>query len=168
MMRAGAFKAGLAMAGIFLAGLAAGGFAGVAWYKSNTFPPRMTVQEYAARQLERMTKDLHLTEEQLVRVRPMVEEFSAQLRDARRRAMGEASDLWRAFNGRLEAELTPEQIKIHRENLERFEKEAAKRAKGGDRPPPPPGQPHDKDKDGKPAPADAPKLPPPEKPATGS
>lgn len=127
MMRAGALKAGFAMAGIFLAGLAAGAFGGVAWYKQSTFPPRTTVQEFAARQLDRMTRDLQLTEDQLLRVRPMVEEFSTQLRDARRKSMGEATDLWRAFNTRLEAELTSEQRKTHHANLERFEKEVAKR-----------------------------------------
>jgi len=138
MIGAGSVKTVLAMAGIFLAGSVAGGFVSVAWVRTTSMPQWGTVDQFADRHLGKMIKDLGLTEEQVSRVKPIVKEMAEQLRPVRRRALDDAREIFGNMYSRIEAELTPEQVKLLRTSLE----EKRSREAGPPRPPPPDGERH--------------------------
>lgn len=98
-MRQGMLKATLAMAGIFLAGAVAGGFAGVAWWRSQ-IPGRLAEQ-----QIKRMTDELKLSSEQQRRIHAIMADSADDLRAAYTQVRKVRAEM----NGRIRGELTSEQ-----------------------------------------------------------
>jgi hypothetical protein len=111
--RPGAVRVVAAMVGIFLAGGVAGGFAGAAWYKSvQTVRPRQVLAESF---LRRLTNEVHLSNDQVPRVRSVILAHKDRF-DA---AFSQLSRCFHDVNDAVEAELTPEQVALYRAMLER-------------------------------------------------
>lgn len=152
MMKASNVKIILAMVGIFVAGAVVGGLATDAWRKHTR--ARFTAREFSERHFQRMVDYLELTDEQVERIRPMMTEFADQIKGVRRESFGEIREIFDQMNSHLVAELTPEQLVLHRQMMDRmrarFERAAKRRGDDwhppGDRPPPEPAPSNDSDR----------------------
>lgn len=131
----------LYLAGVFLAGTIAGGFAGYAWGRRSFFRPPEP-QSAAARILNGMKRDLALTEEQVTKVRPFVEQAGAEAESIFSSTFERTRGVMTNMNARIQEFLTPEQRvrqeKCDREREARFHKGHVPGPPG---PPGPPGKP---------------------------
>ncbi|RKX35398.1 MAG: hypothetical protein DRP71_03815 [Verrucomicrobia bacterium] len=114
-------KVTIILIAIFLAGAIAGGFV-VSSFTSRGRPPGFG--NLSERQLNRMTGVLELTEDQIARIKPIVEEVSENVRSVRHESMAEFARIYNDMEKRVIAELTPEQTEI----FEAHQKERRHRA----------------------------------------
>ncbi|MEZ5275919.1 MAG: hypothetical protein R3F07_06030 [Opitutaceae bacterium] len=105
------FKITLYLVAIFLVGCVAGGFAALA-LKRPPGPPNIT--NLTDRQMQRMTSELALSEEQAEAIRPIVAQISEEIRVVRRESMAQFARIYDEMVQRIEAELTPEQAALFR------------------------------------------------------
>lgn len=100
---------------IFAAGAIAGGFA-VSAFSDRGRPP--VLGNLSERQMSRMASELELTDDQIARIQPIVEDISEEIRSVRRKSMTEFVRLYNEMEKRVIAELTPEQAEIFKERQE--------------------------------------------------
>lgn len=136
------WKVILAFVGVFLAGVICGG-ALAPWWPRPERPPGGPRGGGARTVMERLEKQLDLTEVQKEKIRPIVERMQAETQKLRRESMREFTAAMERMNTAIAAELTPEQRRKledmrrrFRERAERFRK-AFHEGNGGPPPPPP-------------------------------
>jgi Spy/CpxP family protein refolding chaperone len=119
---------------IFLAGALAGGFF-VSAFSSRGRPP--SFGNLSERQMSRMTSILELSEAQIARIHPIIDDISEQIRSIRQESMAEFAGLYKEMEKRVIAELTPEQIEkfnaYQEERRQRAEKMLKRRRMDGER-----------------------------------
>lgn len=127
-------KITLTLIAIFVAGAIAGGFV-VSAFSSRVGPP--AIGNLSERQMSRMASKLELTEVQIARIKPIIDEVSEEVRSVRHETMGEFARLYKEMEKRVIAELTPEQtekFKAHQEaHRNRAEKMLKERRMDGER-----------------------------------
>ena len=127
-------KITITLIAIFVAGAIAGGFARSAFSGHGRSPAFGNLTD---RQMTRMVKDLGLTDDQITRIRPMVEEISEEIRSVRRESMAEFARLYDEMTKRVASELTAEQTEIFKarqdERRRRAERMRNQRRMDGDR-----------------------------------
>ena len=115
-------------------GAIAGGFA-VSAFSSRGRPP--SFGNLSERQMSRMASELELTEAQIVRIQPIIDDISQQIRSVRHESLAELASLYKDMKERVIAELTPEQAEIFRARQEarsnRAEKMLKQRRMDGER-----------------------------------
>lgn len=147
------WKVILAFTGIFLAGILVGGLVTLRWGR-NIVQRGPMGDQFAPRMLERLTNDLQLTADQQAKIKPIIEERTAELRQLRRTTQKATANVLEHMQSDIAAQLTPEQkakfeveLKKQREKLRHFMEERAKRMKerserGGPDSGPPPDDKH--------------------------
>lgn len=108
------------MVGIFFAGAVVGGVSSVAWVKHKA--SKANAQQVAERQMRRLVSRLDLSEEQIERIRPLIQKFEREIREARRAAIVGTREILREMNERVQAELTAAQRKVFAEMCDREQK----------------------------------------------
>jgi len=124
----------LAILGIFMSGAVAGGF--LAPRLTNRAVERgRTPREFVPHMMDRLTRGLDLSEEQVGRIRPIVDQAWEQLNALRR----DSAEVMRLMYVEIEGELTPEQLQRHEEyqnerrlRWQRMIEEREKRAREGE------------------------------------
>ena len=118
---------------IFAAGAIAGGFF-VSAFSERSRPP--TLGNLTERQMNRIARELELTDDQIARIMPIVEDISEEIRSVRHKSMSDFIRLYNDMEKRVTAELTPEQAEIFGERQElrrRRAEEMLKRRMDGER-----------------------------------
>ena len=118
---------------IFAAGAIAGGFVVSAFSERSRLPALGNLTE---RQMNRIASELELTDDQIARIMPIVEDVSEEIRSVRHKSMTEFIRLYNDMEKKVTAELTPEQTEIFRERQElrrRRAEEMLKRRMDGER-----------------------------------
>jgi Spy/CpxP family protein refolding chaperone len=121
---------------IFIAGLAAGAAGGFAWSKCGRSPkgPHPDPKQMVDRILSGLTHELKLTEDQVLEIRPLIEQTSEQIHACHEDLGKRIGELIKEGNRRMEAFLTPEQ----KRKLAELERQREERFRKG----PPPPRPH--------------------------
>ena len=99
-------KISITLIAIFVAGAIAGGF-GVSSFSSRGRPPALG--NLSERQMSRMVSELALTEDQIARIQPIIDNISEEIRSVRHESMAEFARLYKDMEKRVIAELTSEQ-----------------------------------------------------------
>jgi Spy/CpxP family protein refolding chaperone len=119
---------------IFVAGALAGGFV-VSAFSSRGRPPGFG--NLSERQMSRMASELELTEAQIARIQPIIDDISEEIRSVRQESMAEFARLYKDMEKRVIAELTPEQTELFKarqeERRHRAEKMLKQRRMDGER-----------------------------------
>jgi Spy/CpxP family protein refolding chaperone len=102
-------KAILYLTAIFVVGLLTGAVAGYTAGKRSFYRPPPHEKKMAADILERLRKELKLTDEQARKAEPLVNESSEQLRAIHEGAMGKVLEVMNQADRKLEELLTPKQ-----------------------------------------------------------
>ena len=127
-------KITLTLIAIFVAGALAGGFV-VSAFSSRGSPPAFG--NLSERKMSRLAGELELTEAQIARIKPIIDEVSEEIRSVRHETMAEFARLYKDMEKRVIAELTPEQtekFKAHQEaHRNRAEKMLKQRRMDGER-----------------------------------
>jgi Spy/CpxP family protein refolding chaperone len=127
-------KITITLIAIFVAGALAGGFV-VSAFSSRGRPP--SIGNLSERQMSRMASKLELTEEQIARIHPIIDEISEEIRSVRHESMAEFARLYKEMEKRVIAELTPEQTEkfnaYQEERRQRAEKMLKQRRMDGER-----------------------------------
>ena len=111
---------------VFLIGAAAGGFGGY-WLgirKSFSMP---AAKEIAARMTELAKAKLHLTDEQIKQIQPIINETAAEFEGAHYNMTGRVNEIIEKANQRIAPFLTPEQ-KVLLDELDRQRREQFREA----------------------------------------
>ena len=119
-------KITLTLIAIFVAGALAGGFV-VSAFSSRGRPP--SFGNLSERQMNRMAGALELTETQIARIQPIIDEISEEIRSVRQESVAEFAGLYKEMEKRVIAELTPEQVETFMAHQEERRKRAEKMLK---------------------------------------
>lgn len=112
MMNIAKTKIAAYLTAIFLIGCVAGGFAAAAFF--NKRPSHPGLSNLSEKKMAWMITALSLTEEQVIRIEPIVAEVADEIRTIRRDSTAEFARLYGELEERVEKELTPEQREIFR------------------------------------------------------
>jgi len=127
----------LYLAGVFLAGALAGGFGGYKLGRRPIFRPP-NPQSMADHWVGHLRRDLNLTEDQVTRVRPLVEQATAEAESIHAATWERIHGVMTNMNRRLEVVLTPDQCqKLAEKERQRPDRFRQKKLRPG--PPPRPG-----------------------------
>lgn len=120
-------KAAGYMAAIFLCGAVAGWFIGFGFGKRSMFhaPPRQ--EDMVSHTCARLKSELSLSPEQELKIRPLIEQSSAQIHAVHTNSIARVVEVIAQSNRRVEEYLTAEQVKTFRE-LERKRQESFRNA----------------------------------------
>ncbi|MBS0633394.1 MAG: hypothetical protein JSS11_15905 [Verrucomicrobia bacterium] len=134
-MRTSSWKVFFAFAGVFVAGGVCGVFVGPWLMKPPARPPRPTAQQFATQMMDRLAKQLKLSDEQKAQISPIVQRAQDDMVTQRREHFSSVTRVTQQMNIDISAYLTPEQKakleEMSRKLRERVERERSELRGGG-------------------------------------